>query len=424
MLRSSHLLNTRRGGLALPALIALPIILLALVSALSGRLYLDIKVRMQAENDAASLAGGGTLASDAMLRGRLTSGANSAELFALLQSSRQAIRDYAQFNPVYGDFSKPEWDLTTPANGEIIFGKYDRTLASPFTPVPLVDSMNNPANNLQTINSVRVFLKRTNAGGNAVPIPRMPIIGKGKVDAFTVATALLDNDVIGFRPLFTDRPVPLVPIALDLATVNAALAVPFTDGSSYNPATGTFIVGGDGLPEISVDLTTPTPPMGVTPTAATLNIGQMNLADFLNQITGGVNPPQLAGAPFNGAFILQPDNMTMTMRLAVPGSQTFSSTDGSSIDAALDTVAATPSIPRVWPIYNGSDMSGQPIVVGFIAARLISSATTSDIMGNVQAINLKLQPTMMVVSSAVTNPAFRGYAGVPSLTVAKLRLVP
>jgi len=48
MARRSTIRDTRRGGIALAALIALPVILLAFVVGLSSRLYHDIHTRMQA----------------------------------------------------------------------------------------------------------------------------------------------------------------------------------------------------------------------------------------------------------------------------------------------------------------------------------------------------------------------------------------
>ena len=103
----------------------------------------------------------------------------------------------------------------------------------------LVDGMGNPSKNLFLINSVRVFMRRTAAGGNAIPVPGLPLVGQNTVDATTQSTALLDGDVIGFQPLFPDHPLPLVPIALDAATLQNGI-VTFDDNVAYNPTTNSF----------------------------------------------------------------------------------------------------------------------------------------------------------------------------------------
>ncbi len=275
-------------------------------------------------------------------------------------------------------------------------------------------------------------MRRSNAAGNAVPIPRMPLVGKGKVDAVAFATALLDGDIYGFQPLFPNQPLRLVPIALDQTTIQTQTATPIDD-LRYNPGTGAFSNGSDGLPEISVTLTTNPPPSGATATAATLNIGITNQTDFLNQISIGVYPAQLARAPFNGAFLLQPDTVTSNqLKLAVPGSSSFASGDGSAIATQLGMLAQAPYSARIWPIFSGYDGTGQPIITGFIAARLVSVNSTTqaidDGMGGTTTtmkLTLTLQPTLISEPSAATNTAYHtGYLNVPNQTIAKIRLVP
>ena len=45
--------------------------------------------------------------------------------------------------------------------------------------------MENPRANLDQINSIRVFMRRTAANGNAIPVPGMPFVGQSTVDAVT-----------------------------------------------------------------------------------------------------------------------------------------------------------------------------------------------------------------------------------------------
>ena len=57
--------GARQGGISLPALIALPIVLMALVTALSSCQFVEINSELQTEGDASALAGIQILAGDA-----------------------------------------------------------------------------------------------------------------------------------------------------------------------------------------------------------------------------------------------------------------------------------------------------------------------------------------------------------------------
>jgi hypothetical protein len=192
---------------------------------------------------------------------------------------------------------------------------------------------------------------------------------------------------------------------------------------TYNASTNSFGPGPDNLPEVTVYLTTATPPAGITSSAALLDIGNKLVTPVVaGQIVHGIYATALAGSPFNGAFILAPIAMTNSLSLDVPGSSSFSPGDQATLQAALNTVALTPNLPRIWPLFSGYDNSGNPIVTGFIAMRLISAQNVNDSMG--AAIRLTMQPTLFAEPTTVTNPAYQGYDGVPNLTIAKIRLVP
>jgi hypothetical protein len=66
---------------------------------------------------------------------------------------------------------------------------------------------------LNVINAVRIHIRRTRARGNPGFLHGAPLLGRRPTDLEAVATAMLDRDVIGFRPT-RDGVVPLAPIAL------------------------------------------------------------------------------------------------------------------------------------------------------------------------------------------------------------------
>jgi len=417
--------SIRRAGIAIPALVVLPFVLMALLVAIAGRQFHDIHIRLHNESDAAALAGADVLAHDDFLRGYIQSGANASQLFDRLELSRLAVRNFAMINPVYGGFSVPEWNTVDPPAGDILYGLYDRDATVPFTAYPLEDSSSMAETNLHEINSLRVYIRRNRAANNAISIPHMPLAGNGKVDATVRSTVLLDNDIIGFRPLFATRPLPLSPIALEAANWNLMFNTS-PDVKSFNATTGQFDDIPDQLPEITVTLTIPMPSLSLTPTGALLDIGLTSFNDFLAQITNGVYASQLAAAPFGGSFTLQPDTSTMpgTMKLAVPGEPTFTPANGPDLATTLGLLAQTPSQPRIYPLYTAFDSNGDAIITRFVAARLVAAKPLTNLADEIEGIQLTLQPTRMSVPSATTNRLYRNYVGVSNPFILKVRLVP
>ena len=192
-------------------------------------------------------------------------------------------------------------------------------------------------------------------------------------------------------------------------------------------------------------LTTSTLPMSVSSTTAvTLIHWNLNTAyRFANQIAGRAScPSQLAGAPFNGSFILQPNTTTTpnTMESGCPRESIFSDAD----DAATLQSGACRGRRNAEPASNLASIlrvrrqrqSDCDRVPRFPPDFRIDR-DRQDGNGN----PVELQPTLLAESSTVTNPLYRGYVSVPGTsyydpgrrsailavpnqTIAKIRLVP
>jgi hypothetical protein len=90
-----------------------------------------------------------------------------------------------------------------------------------------------------------------------------------------------------------------------------------------------------------------------------------------------------------------------------------------SIENALDQLQQSGE-PRIWPLYCGLDGSGQPVVCGFVAARVVTvSAPAGD------TFTFSLQPTMISTATAVTDASRRGIGGIAIVNpyICKVRLV-
>jgi hypothetical protein len=241
----------RRGAIV----VWLPLALLASLGIIAlainyTRLW-TIRVEMQSAADAAALACADTLVGDDLLRGT-----PSALPHLIQTASAQAIQ-YAANNAVLG---QPFVLLPNPdnlANGDIVFGTLDRPRGSTFAVAANVSDPTNTA--LATVNAVLINARLTRARGNAPSLLLGGLLGIASVDIHAASAAMLDRDVIGFRPL-GQQPLKLAPLAIfsdptgkdskswqyQIEEKNAP------DNYRYDAATHMFVLdaAGDGLPEM------------------------------------------------------------------------------------------------------------------------------------------------------------------------------
>ena len=398
----------------------LPLVFLALLGIIAlainyTRLW-TIRVEMQNAADAAALAGADTLVGDDLLRG------NPSALPGLLQAASAQAIQYASNNLVQG---QPFVLLPNPdnlANGDIVFGTLDQPHGSTFV---VATNINDPTNSaLTTINTVQINAWLTRARGNAPALFLGGLLGVASVNIHAASAAMLDRDVIGFRPL-GQQSLKLAPLAIfsdpsgmdskswqyQIEEKNAP------DKYRFNPATHMFVLdpAGDGLPEMSIVMAID-PSQESQANVSLLYLGFNDASGVGQQLTMGVTPAQLA--PFGGQVVLGlSDN-----RLSVPGSDigpAASSMDLTSIQNALEQLQQSGE-PRIWPLYCGLDGSGRPVLCGFVAARVVT--VTGPAGGT---FTFALQPTMISTATAITDASRRGIGGIAVVNpyICKVRLV-
>jgi hypothetical protein len=417
----------RRGSVSTIVLIAMPVLFLALALALNVARLASARTELHASADAAALAGVQALVDDRMLLHR------REIMLDLINQARGEARLYALLNPALGRPVVLAPNLHNDCDGDIVLG----TLHKPGDEKFFAADVDNKDNQyLHLINTVRVTARRTRERHNQVKLVAGPLLRSAAVDVVIRATATLDRDVIGFRPQ-GKRPMPLVPIALlsdprGQDKKSWEFLVEKRGGSDhwrFDRDKRRFVrdAHGDGLFEMRVRLGTARQTTGKKSgngpgadpkaNACLLQIGDGDIDDLARQVSFGVTRADLSGF-LDGQFVLGKDN-----RLIVPGTP-LGPRSRSHLLAHLESCLWSlqrSAEPRIWPLYAGFSSKGMPVLVGFVAARVVDVGSE----GKAEGLSFTLQPCMMSTAAAVTDATRRG-TGPRSIVnpyICKVRLV-
>jgi hypothetical protein len=407
--------RTRPGSVAAYALVILPVLTLALALALFATQLGETRTTLQTNADAAALAAVQVLVDDDALLGR------PDILRRLMERAEEEARRFAQDNLVGEDGVDLRPNPDNDPDGDIVFGSLDRPRDKHFV---VADLGEDREEFLHLINTVRITCARTCARGNPCRLTGGAFLSLRETDLVATATATLDRDVIGFRPVF-DQPLPLIPLALlsDPAGANQdswEYQVEKRGGHDRwrldkvedrrKPAPGP-----DGLFEMEVQLGSAG---GGRTNACLLQLGAYDRETLDQQLCEGVRPEHLAN--FGGELVLGQDN-----KLVVPGNPWGCPAPGTSaharLCASLEKVRRQGEA-RIWPLFRGlDDRTGMPALNGFVAARVVHVG--GDQEGS-QGLSFVLQPCMISSAAAVTSSSRRESGGkLPNPYLCKVRLV-
>jgi len=416
--QSDNTAARRPGAVVVWLPFALLALLLAFALAVNFTGLWTIRAEMQAAADAAALAGADALVGDDLLRG------DASAMPGLLQaSSAEAIR-YAANNLVQGQSFVLLPNPSHVPDGDVVFGTRHRPRGSPVVVATNVQDPTNTA--LASVNAVQVNAWLTRARGNAPGLVFGGLAGLGSVDVHAAAAAMLDRDVIGFRPL-GQQPLKLAPLALFSDPSGAdtrSWQYQIEEGNApdsyrYDPVQHTFVLdsAGDGLHELQAVLALD-PSQASTANVSVLYLGFSDASGAGQQLCTGVTVDQLQG--FGGQLVLEASDN----RLAVPGSDVgpaAGNADLSALQQGLQQLQQSAE-PRVWPLYCGLNGTGQPVLCGFVAARVI---TVTGAASGQPIFTFTLQPTMISTATAVTDATRRGVGGIAIVNpyICKVRLV-
>jgi hypothetical protein len=424
----------RPGATVVMLLVMLGVLLAAMALAIDGSSLWNARTEMQSGVDASALASTLALADDSLLSNR------PGQMRNVIVRARQQAQQFAYSNYVLAQPLELDGNAANEHDGDIVFGFVDDPRAG-FQPAP------SDATDSSLINAVRITGRRTKERGNPARLFLGRLFQLGSADVLADATAYLDRDVIGFRPVGRQT-IPMSPIALlsDPSAIKensweAQVVKPATmpeaggsDAYLHDPVRKKFrrvpteAPKGDGIFEMEVRL----PLQGGVesgeaeddeegPNGVLLHVGNGDWATLCRQITGGVGGEDLAD--WDGQFSLGWDNRLFVPGLyAVPDRQ---STQFMQLLNALKTLESTGE-PRVWPLFctlqpTGQEMQATVSVRGFVAARVVSVELVSEPEPQVRII---LQPCQLVTATALTDHA-RAVKAAGSLTnpyIARLRL--
>lgn len=414
--------------------------------------------RLQRCSDAAALAGAVGTVDDRMLAGRLlmpscsTPGSTGLEAIhnsivggvpatnpdAVLPLSRFAAMVVAyrnlidekglDLNPNDGT-KAPFAPLANYADGDIVYGFMNNPFIRTYNTAYIGDPCPSPATDctyvpVYNINVVRVEGYRTTTYRDAAQTPTLtgpvhvaglPLVQLNYFDLYDFSTAMLDQDVYGFQPLFTNTTIPVIPIAIrslitptntPFALTNPAttaqtwedqIGPPYeNDNLTYVPSSNSFVAGADNLPEITLILSTSSAYGNATPISIGTTTINGSAPSIVSQVTNGIGNPELTG--FGGSLQLAglsaPYPNTLPVGI-INGPDTSDSSDFNALSTALQNLVGQ---QHIWPLYSGynSGMS-QVLIVGFVAARLI------DVQVSGTSMQIRLQATYIHAPTALTN---------------------
>ena len=235
-----------------------------------------------------------------------------------------------------------------------------------------IDNPLDPSGTLKLIDSVEVIGKRT--GDSAVPVFGAPLFSLHSANIVTRSKAVLDRNVLGFRPVFAHS-IPVAPIALldtDWAAQVKVSVGPPNTVSTY-----------------AVNLGDPASPKSIF-----LHVGQTSLSNLSVQIASGITPTDLIG--FGGEFVLSAGGT-----LEATGDATTTDDVGlNDIRNELESLKAG-GATRAWPLYSSTAKNP---VVDFIAAR-VTDVGVVKMDGGSFTLTLKLAPAFLSSPMVVTDAA-------------------
>ena len=409
--------RARHGGVSPFVIVSIGVFVAALALAVDSATMWHARVEMRNGADAATLAAAGALVDDELLTQR------PSAMAAVADRARQQALAYGLANPVLGQPLELDPNVAQNPLGDIVFGFMDSPHGDFQSATDLTDLH---------INTVRIIARRTRARGNPAGMLIARFFRMNAADVIATATAMLDRDVIGFRP-HGNKPLPIAPLAIlgdpSLSNDDAwegQVVKPLlgregggTDAFVFDRAKHTFIpVGGqitvgDGIPEMHVHIPlSGEPSVGEEPNGCFVQIGDANWDALCRQITLGVTSADLA--EFDGQFSLGWDN-----RMYLPGHFLAPGINDQHLGTLLNRLKTLQigGEPRIWPLYGMAQNSTQDglgiaVVQGFVAARLVSAEIGTAGEGTERdpkrrELSLILQPCMIATGTAITDAGRR-----------------
>ena len=265
------------------------------------------RVEMQNAAEAAALAAARELVDDRLLVG------DPRVIGERTDAARSSACRLAFNNGVFGDPVALDRNVANDGRGEVVLGRLDPHADDVFYAGDLSAAGQPPAVGAGLprpyINACHVHACRTRSHGASVSWRLAKALGVPSANVAAEATALLDRDVIGFRPDGV-RPIPLMPIALlsdpqgakEGSWENRVEKGAGPDEYCFDLVRQTVQSGSDGLHEMSVAFRDDRRPDN----ACALRLGTSDWSDMLEQVRRGLTVQETAKLP-DGQIVLGAD---------------------------------------------------------------------------------------------------------------------
>jgi hypothetical protein len=403
--------NIRRGGIAVWALVVLPVVLLLVMLALA---HVHTSLALEHANrtaDIAALSAAEELVCDDLLVARLRG--DGSHLGPTFDRSHAAAVRACSVNPILGQIITPDRNPDNSPEGDFVVGGVRRHgFSCDFIPAR--------PNQYAGVNAVRICLCR-----DGVPAP-----GGFRLDVCAIATAMLDGEVCGFEINCHGQRIPLAPLALDRRVWEAGLDGRSSgnqgddDGKDSDDDDDQDDRRKDGdirLPEIVFRMMAgPTGKgngNGRRPTAVPLTIGTRSVAELASQFVAGVTEEQYFRFVDDfGPFELDEHGE----KLGVPADRFYGKGNHEALRAALTALKQSGEV-RAYPTSVRFSLrhANMVEVSGFVAARVVDVRESvadpkepkgkgadkkdhPDPSGPPRSLLVTLRPAMLCTPTAVT----------------------
>lgn len=398
----SNVNRYKRKGAVWPLLLScLALVIAGLALAVDSALLWQARQELQVAADASSLGAVLELADDQLLRQQ------PGKMQFATDLAQKAAMELGYRHHVLGVPLRVE--INNPGDLDVMLGFYD----------PAVPGMQPAFSNLDhpLLNAIEVTTRRTRERGTPVGLFFTRLFRLASADVMASATAVIDRHVVGFRPI-GQMNVPMMPLGLlsdptgvEVASWEAQIDKPLAQGntgvdlyaydkvmrrwSEVGQANSQGNTRGDGLPEFTLRL-----PLGTDTSEANgkvLHWGKHDVSTMLRQVEYGLTALDLQGS--QGQIELSWDGLLPVEESTLPGGS-----QQVTFIELLTKLHANGDI-RLFPLFvpNGEgeeqNMASQVMVRGFVAARIAS------VSKNEGSLELILQPTVMITTTALTRPA-------------------
>jgi hypothetical protein len=397
---------SRRGSIWPLLLAILGLLLAGIALAVDASLLWQARQELQVAADASSLATVQQLADDRMLLRR------PEIIFGQVNQARHIAVAYASRNHVLG---RPlQLEVDDHADPDLRFGFYDSLTQQLQHASP--SDWDSPH-----LNAVEITARRTRQRGNAPGLFFARLFKLPGTNVAATATAILDRQVIGFRPI-GGLNAPVMPIAmlsdpagLEERSWEAQVDRPLSAGGGGQDQyafekeqkvwtqAGDPSFQGDGLPEFVLRL--PLREQEDQPNGVVIRPGSEDVRNWLRQVATGIRADDLTA--WDGQLTLGWDGLCPVPEGSLPS--------GRALEELVKELRALHSTgeARSWPLFTPSltppdqpgaesTVSGPTVLLrGFVAARIADVQLTE---GDEARLIIVLQPTVLVTGTAVTQP--------------------